>query len=1270
MRHTFTTDIHRIRGWARLQRFAICAVVSFLFGNVVSASAQTLGSFQAGINYSAGPPTIASNTGFLFGGIGPVEAHTRDSNERYLDFNGDGIPDVVVAASCTAYEFTGCPQSGYAVLTYLGDVNGAFKLCDPNSASCAPPYGLISSGPQTYLRSIAVGDFNHDGKTDVVAASDCFTDQNGLNCGSGSIVILLGHGDGTFSTGTTYLLNGEVGQAYTITAGDFNGDNYPDVAVGLECTTVPNNGCSGPGAVAIYINSADASGTFSGPTEYQTVGNAPLFPVAGDFNNDGKLDIVAGSPNSPLSGNAQSSLTILVGSGTGTFTQQFFNGQPAMSLPFFGLSGIATLDVNSDNALDVAITAGSSQLQLLMGNGDATFSGTPVTYSTSLGNGLTNGGPIATADFNKDGKPDLIVSGTLDSFNGVQVLLNDGTGNLIPGASYTAGGWLYAPMDVADFNDDGKLDLVVVSGCAEDPSTGGQLCPDGTLTVLLGNSDGTMRSARYLTGGNSYGRPWSVAAADFNGDGYQDLVFPGCATGQTCSGDGITLLLSDGNGGYQAPLFFPSSATQGFYLAVADFDGDGWPDVALFSACNSDPYNCTGEAVSVFLNTGNSDPTKLFSAGTVYDSGGSSMAAQSIAIGDFDSKNGSDIALLHCCTNDSNNLLSVLINNGDGTFGQAVTQEVANATGSWIAAADFNHDGKADLAVAEYTNDPYGSDPYAGLVEILIGKGDGTFSSTNTYSSLGDRGGSGNALTVSDLNGDGNADIVVGNSCDQHVFSSYVYDDINCARGAIGVLLGDGNGNFQPSGGQSPNPAVVPDANFSGISIADVNGDGTPDVVASTLTGIYVTFGNGDGTFQPGMIYAGLRVDQNVQLAVADLNNDGGLDIVQPGDNSQFAILYNQGPANSLIATTTSINAPAITYGDTASITVSVNSGHGPVTGSVSLAVDNNSPMNQPLVSGSATFSIPSLGGGSHTLTASYAAQGSFGASSASGALQVNQAQPTVSFTGAPASATYNSTFVVAATTNASTSATIFAAGACSVAGTTVTMTSGSGTCNLTASWAADNNYLDASAMQSTTASLANTSITITSHTPSPSVVGQPVTVIFAVTGNGTPTGNVTVSDGGGDTCSATVGTAQCVLVIANAGNKSLVASYAGDGNFSASTSAGVAQSIVDCSILATPSSQTIRSGQKTSYKLGFMSQNGFSGTVALSCTLPASGAACSVPSSVAVTSRGTTSKLNVQTSKSTPKGTYSVTVKGIFGSGNPTTGGLTRNVSVSLIVN
>jgi hypothetical protein len=183
---------------------------------------------------------------------------------------------------------------------------------------------------------------------------------------------------------------------------------------------------------------------------------------------------------------------------------------------------------------------------------------------------------------------------------------------------------------------------------------------------------------------------------------------------------------------------------------------------------------------------------------------------------------------------------------------------------------------------------------------------------------------------------------------------------------------------------------------------------------------------------------------------------------------------------------------------------------------------------------------------------------------------------PTVTFTGAPASAPYNRIFAVTATTNASTTAAITASGVCSIAGNTVTMTSGTGTCSLTATWAADDNYTSATASQSTTAAKAESATTITANTPNPSTVGQAVVVSFKVAGTGSPAGSVTVTSTTGESCSGTLaaGVGGCSLSFTSAGARTLTAAYTGDGNYNGSTSAGVTQTVSAASSLTiSPSS-------------------------------------------------------------------------------------------------
>ncbi len=273
--------------------------------------------------------------------------------------------------------------------------------------------------------------------------------------------------------------------------------------------------------------------------------------------------------------------------------------------------------------------------------------------------------------------------------------------------------------------------------------------------------------------------------------------------------------------------------------------------------------------------------------------------------------------------------------------------------------------------------------------------------------------------------------------------------------------------------------------------------------------------------------------------------------------------------------TSMTIVAPSVSYGNSASVVVTVSSGAGTPTGNVTLSVDGGPVLTQALSSGSATFSIPLLSGGLHSLSANYAAQDIFQAASKTASLNITTATPLVTFTGAPSTAAYASTFVVAASTNASTLPLISAGGACSISGNTVTMTSGTGTCSLLASWAGDGNFNAATASQSTVATKATSVTTITSDTPNPSTSGSAVTVAFKVTGTGLPTGAYSVTGSAGDpSCSGTLssGLGSCSLTFLTPGVRTITVAYAGDSNFVGSQ-ATVQQTVNGPVALVTPTS-------------------------------------------------------------------------------------------------
>jgi VCBS repeat protein/FG-GAP repeat protein len=530
------------------------------------------GGFQAGVGYHACP----SLTGIAIG-----------------DFNGDGSPDVVgtcgrgsAAVLLGNGDGTLQPAVSYlaghdVVAVAVGDFNGDGRA-DLALATHISGYIfiLLGNGNGTFqppvklpyfldVFAVAVGDFNGDGKADLAVA------------GVGNVSILLGKGDGSFKPPTTFVVcelpYGEPGQVMAL--GDFNGDGALDVAV------------SSAGSISVLLG--NGRGGFPRPVAFPA-GEAGTFVAVGDFNGDGKPDLVEVGRNH--------SVSMLLGNGDGTFQA------PVSDAAGTGGIFVAVGDFNGDGKLDLVLANLPNQILVLLGNGDGTFQ-PPASYAVE-------GHPISIAigDFNGDGKPDLAVA--TRGVGTVSVLLGKGDGTFLPQVRYRTVG---EPSFVAvgDFNGDGNADLAVV----ESEGT-----PYG-VAILMGNGSGGFAApVIYELGTVGDGTAGSVAVADFNGDGHQDLAVA------SYQGGNISILLGKGDGtfGPQVSYAIPFASNYGNqtnYLAVGDFNGDGVPDLAT----------ATDGWAALLL--GNGDGTFTVQA-VAYLAGGPSLAA-----GDFNGDGKLDLAV-------------------------------------------------------------------------------------------------------------------------------------------------------------------------------------------------------------------------------------------------------------------------------------------------------------------------------------------------------------------------------------------------------------------------------------------------------------------------------------------------------------------------------------------------------------------------------------------------------------------------------------------------
>jgi sugar lactone lactonase YvrE len=255
--------------------------------------------------------------------------------------------------------------------------------------------------------------------------------------------------------------------------------------------------------------------------------------------------------------------------------------------------------------------------------------------------------------------------------------------------------------------------------------------------------------------------------------------------------------------------------------------------------------------------------------------------------------------------------------------------------------------------------------------------------------------------------------------------------------------------------------------------------------------------------------------------------------------SATWAADSNYSGATATQSTTASKIAPTITFTG-APASAAYNS-------SFTVAATTNASATPTITSGGACSNAGgsvtmTSGTGTCSLSASWAADSNYSSATATQSTTASKIAPMVTFTGAPPSAAYNSKFTVAATTKASTTPTITSSGACSNIITAVTMTSGTGSCSLTATWAADNNYLGATATQSTTATLAAQVITFTLNAPPAAVYNNS----FTVAATGGASGNAVAFTSSGS-CSNS-GTKY--TMISGTGPCSVIANQAGTANY------------------------------------------------------------------------------------------------------------------------
>ncbi len=609
--------------------------------------------------------------------------------------------------------------------------------------------------------------------------------------------------------------------------GDFNKDGHADYVVANGYTS----------DLWMYFGKGD--GTFELPRIIPlTKGLSPVYVVTADLRGNGTLDLIVAESDT-------STIGVLLGHGDGTFgfEQTYSLPQPPAALVVDDFDHDGKLDIASVMFTVSSDTRGVQYLATLLGTGNGSFGAPVISMNPGFYSTAWN---IASGDVNGDGRPDVIITGP--GIENSQVYINAGAGKFVPGQLLVGNSAVNLVLDgrFADVNEDGCLDAIVAD-------------INGYVWVLTGDCSGNFASPSIVRNGDSNS---ALRLVDLNGDGHLDIATSAIAGGDPTvgdiAGDTLSVALGDGRGHFTSGRDYVGTG-QSYSLAIADFNGDGKPDVVT--------SNIDTDTASVYINDGSGGFG--FPQGEFIGLNGVGVLNSPVSPPSFTDLNGDgkpDVLILDEGYS-GEYFAAAMLNDGTGRFSSPVTTDLGiSIVGNWLGdyrLGDFRHTGHLDFVGIGLT---LGATTGSQFIFFMPGNGDGTFGNSTIIPTSGADG----EMAVGDFNGDGKLDLVA------------VAPTANLSSKAVTTFLGNGNGTFHNGGTVSFSDSAE---EIARAVAGDFNRDGKLDIlVYDTGNGYWTTssyvwefLGNGDGTFQTGrQLFTAFQ-----PLALADVNGDHWLDIAR-----------------------------------------------------------------------------------------------------------------------------------------------------------------------------------------------------------------------------------------------------------------------------------------------------------------------------------------------------------------------------------------------------